>query len=498
MKDDLKNENLHKSESSLISRRRLLKLMGTSTVGIAGSSILTACWPISSPSKTGEGIPTSTATPVGTVTTNIGGTRPFVPYFLGYNNVPTHSPSWTNPDVVNAAKQLKPGTLRYPGGTIANFWDWQNGWLLPGAPVGSTTHSIFRLQELQSAVQATNAKPIYVLNMLTSDLNTQLDMLRTAKGMGLPVEFVELGNEFYLSTPDDYVKTFPTGREYGTMATRWLNAIHAEFPNAKVAAVGSAPASQFGNARKANWNQDMLQTLQGVDSITFHPYVPIPDGVVALGAPSDSVSKLVEAISARWQQFENLIQSLPSSMNIWLTEYNLVSANNVFYTWIHGVIVAQMTLSYLSEPRTELVCFYDMIGKTGNEVIYYSQSGGPLAPFAPTAAGWVMRLLGDTMQGMNSAQPLSLNSSSASSALIGWFFTHGSQHRAFIVNSASQSFTWNVNITISPGQAHYQQLTSDPFKIITDAGSLNVNAGTLRNQLVLPAYSVTQLQLTAP
>src|SRR5713101_1105628 len=174
------------SQNSEISRRRLLQLMGYSVTGIAGISILEACGGPNAPHTVDV-----TVTPYGTVTTKNGATRQIAPYFLGYNNFPIHSPSWDNPDVVNAAVQFKPGTLRYPGGTVANFWDWQNGWFLPGAPSSflNAPRSIYRLQELQIAVQATGAIPIYVLNMLTSDLSTQIDMLSTAHIMGLPVQF---------------------------------------------------------------------------------------------------------------------------------------------------------------------------------------------------------------------------------------------------------------------------------------------------------------------
>src|SRR5207237_10665833 len=119
-------------------------------VCIAGTGFLAACGGPNPPHP----VDVST-TQIGTVTTNAGATRQIAPYFLGYNNVPIHSPSWDNPDVVNAAVQFKPGTLRYPGGTVANFWDWQNGWFLPGAPNGflSAPQSIYRLQELLIAVQ---------------------------------------------------------------------------------------------------------------------------------------------------------------------------------------------------------------------------------------------------------------------------------------------------------------------------------------------------------
>ncbi len=483
------------TESKRLNRRQLLRLVGGGIAGVVGADILAACWGGSTPPPVSGTAPTAAAT----VTATTGATRSLAPYFLGYNNVPIKSPAWTNPEVVKAATQIKPGTLRYPGGTVANYWDWQTGWFVPKSPFSKSQRSIYRLQELQIAVQATGAKPIYVLNMLTSDLNAQLEMLHTAKQMGLPIKFVELGNEFYLPTPGDYTTMFQTGRDYGTMATTWTRAIHSAFPEAEVAVVGSSPAR---NSRQANWNQDMFQTLQGADAITFHPYVPLNDGDVTPNNPSASAAKLSDTVSTRWQQFEGLIQALPSNMNmkVWLTEYNLNNANDISYTWIHGLSAAQMTLTFLQEHLVELVCFYDMIGARGFETIFYNQQGGDtiLKQFTPTASGWTMRLLGSTMQGMTSAEPLSFSSSAGgitASAIQGWLFTDGTRRQAFIVNGSADNMQWEVGSTFPQG-TQFQQLSGDPFKVVTGPESLKTSSGTLSSSINLPAYSVTQVGLS--
>src|SRR5437879_5523069 len=94
--------------NSPISRRRLLQLMGYSAAGMVGTGILAACGGSNPPQPVND-----PSTPIGTATSSLGTARQISPYFLGYNNVPIHSPSWDNPDVVKAATQMKPGTLRY-------------------------------------------------------------------------------------------------------------------------------------------------------------------------------------------------------------------------------------------------------------------------------------------------------------------------------------------------------------------------------------------------
>ena len=476
-----------------ISRRRLLQILGygaaAGAAGAAGASFLAAC---GGPNPVGQGLNNPPA-PAGTMTSGQGQVRQLDPYFLGYNNVPGHSPSWTDPGTVQAALKLKPGTIRYPGGTVANYWDWQNGWFLAGAPGGflNATRIPYRLDELQIAVRATGAKPIFVLNMLTSDVGSQLEMLSTAQQMGLPVELVELGNEFYLSHPDDYVTRFPTGHEYGAMATSWIEAIRAHFPHVRIAAVGAVPVNDpSSDPRKASWNQSMLSSLQGADAVTFHPYV----SVQATSQASD-VASLQQAVSSRWQQFESEFGALPPQMNVWITEYNLVDPKQkVFRTWTDGVLAAQMSLNFLQSPRVERICFYDMIGKTGNEVVFYDLTGQAsahpgLSQFALTAAGWTMSLLGEAIHGMTSAQQLSFD---AGSAPAGWLFSDGQTSTGFITNSSPESITW-TNIQTIGGIQHFQQYASNPSEVITDASSLTLRSGALGSQLIIPGYSVTGL-----
>jgi hypothetical protein len=470
-----------------MSRRRLLQLMGYGVAYTAGASLLAACGDSTPPQPNGN----TTPAPAGTIQSNPGATRQITPYFLGYSNVPGHSPSWTDPDAVQAALKMKPGTLRYPGGTVANYWNWRNGWLLPGAPGSKNAlHTPYKLEDLQIAVHATGTRPIFVLNMLTSDLNSQLDMLRTAQQMNLPVELVELGNEFYLSHPDDYVNKFPTGRDYGAMATSWIEAIRAQFPHIKIAAVGGVPSDAAAKDRKSTWNQDLLTSLKGADALTMHPYVSLPAAVDVT-----DVSSLKAAADARWQNFQSQIQALPPQLNIWITEYNFVDPKQkVFRTWADGILAAEMSLNFLQENRIELICYYDMIGKTGNEVVFYDLSGqgsgNPgLDQYALTAAGWSMSLLGNAIHAMTSAQQLSFGSDSPP---YGWIFTDGTTRRAFIINSSQNNFTW-TNISMDPGIKQFQQYSGVPAALITGSNSLTINNGTLGSQLVLPAYSVTQL-----
>jgi hypothetical protein len=53
-------------------------------------------------------------------------------------------------------KQLDPGTLRYPGGTEADYFDWHTG-----QPTNGSSSYSFTLTDLYHAYQATGAPPVF-------------------------------------------------------------------------------------------------------------------------------------------------------------------------------------------------------------------------------------------------------------------------------------------------------------------------------------------------
>jgi len=76
-------------------------------------------------------VPVSLTGPVRTVT----------PTLLGLNAVNVTGPRWDDSKLDAVLKQFGPGVLRYPGGTNANYWDWQTGWFQPGPTRGPSART---------------------------------------------------------------------------------------------------------------------------------------------------------------------------------------------------------------------------------------------------------------------------------------------------------------------------------------------------------------------
>lgn len=129
---------------------------------------------------------------------------------------------------------LAPSTIRWPGGTEADFYDWHTG-----ATTRKAGRVPFTLSDLAAAYRATGAVPIFDLNVLTpanrTDPTDQIAMLKQAEKLGLPIDYVEVGNELYAGQPG-FKEAYPDGTVYARTVSIYVKALHEAFPGVKVAA----------------------------------------------------------------------------------------------------------------------------------------------------------------------------------------------------------------------------------------------------------------------
>ena len=177
-------------------------------------------------------------------------------------------PTYFNPGFPPALQGLNLGVLRFPTGTGANYWDWNQGDFLLNYDDGHTAASLYTSplselkNELASASPAGNTTALFILNMLTDPMCVpappgpptsyctpspsspneayQLQMLQEAKNIGLNIPQIELGNEFYLPQAC-YMDVYPTVQDYVNAANQWINDIRSQsgYSKVKLAAVGA-------------------------------------------------------------------------------------------------------------------------------------------------------------------------------------------------------------------------------------------------------------------
>lgn len=419
-------------------------------------------------------------------------TVPFEGTNLDYSGV---AEPYGEPSVLRAVTSLAPGTIRYPGGAIANYWDWQTGSVNQPPSTTETRSGTtktkpgrqrtygFTLSTLKQITSATGAVPIFDLNVVTSTLDSQIRMLQTAAQMGIPIRYVELGNEFYLSK-SNYIHAFPTATDYADLVASWVPAIRAAFPTAQIAAVASGSTA---TPREQSWNSTLLSVAgNDINAVTLHYY---PGTSNSAGAPPSPTTVLAGA-SIEWRPIDQIINSLPAHLSVWLTEYNLVPSALALgspalgTTWEHGLYVAGLDMQVLETPRVALTDYWDLFGKALDA--QFTATTPPVA----TPAGTASQLINQAMRAATGITVLTIANDpvldGSVKAVSGIKVTASSGgNRLIFVNLGSSSVNLATGSLI-PAGASAQQLSGSLSMQAVNSRSLHVP-----RDLTLPPYSVT-------
>jgi hypothetical protein len=338
------------------------------------------------------------------------------PAFAGLN-APFRKNSWLalTPELREAAAALSPGAIRVFGGTTANYWNWRTGKFYDrhGVPRqyrrAQRQMSPVHLDDWARLVQGANAVPIFDLNLVTSGLSDQLAMLRAASDLGMPIRWVELGNELYLHAPL-VDRAIPSARAYGHKATRWIAAIKAEFPQAQVAAVAFGNRRSWsGDARRRHWDWRMLATLRGEDALTFHTYWRTPRGRLSPPRRAKVLAAPIRRLAALRRA---ALHKLPAGVAAWVTEWNMWHGSSLLGTWANGLSDATYLLGLLGEPWVRQADLHALIYRKPFGALFPSASGfgdqTSTVPFAPTATGNVLGILHPSLFGRARVRGLTL------------------------------------------------------------------------------------------
>jgi hypothetical protein len=437
---------------------------------------------------------------------------------LGYNGKmqgdPWRTDPFDNPNLRDVITRSMIGTFRYPGGTIANYYDWVNGY------DNRKLQGHYLTSNLKLAYDDAGFTPTYVVNMLTGTLQEALDGLQQAQNDGLPVTLVELGNEFYLSDAD-YVNKYPSGTEYGQECQTWITAIKSQFPGVKCAVVVTMKVG----TRNSTWSDEVLSACSNYDSVIVHwyeqsglePAVVTGNGTQneqdtqwAAFTGTDGVKIMLSKPNHGW----NLLRSqnnLPSNVDIWVTEFNLKDSNGaVRQTWANGLFNANQIHAFLQDGRVSRIYHHNWLSSNkqaifglNNELDHvltnHGQGDLTTTPYEFGAPGQVVKLFAEVMTGSDAIAPLSFETSpkvtppgyDAYDALYGWKFMEGASERAILVNTSDTAYEIKT-ANIAPAGSHMRKLSGNPITYVTgENDTLNyATAGEMPPVLRVPAYGI--------
>jgi hypothetical protein len=449
-----------------------------------------------------------------------GPIRPLANAVMSINGQNLMNPGgwWSSSQLRAKFAQLGPQILRFFGGSTANYWDWQLGQFInnpyaqqaepkqPPVPV--------LLSDWAAMANAANAVPLYNLNVLTSSLSYQLQMLHTAHDTyGLPILYVELGNELYRDKPGA-AQTFPSGAEYGTLATQWIAAIKADFPSVKVAACGHSVKDgnpNWGSPREPKWNQTMLTTLSGEDALTFHTYWGSGlSGGTIVGASDNQLGLDMASPYKRFGDLKNFdFPYLPSGVTAWVTESNLFDRHSQIHGfWAQALHHATYACNILPVSTVEIYGAHCLIDTACFGAVFNDDKGYLLKGFQGPPVDKPTQVLGRTATGFGYGEAMAaINQATDVQALavsgapilattnypaiLGAVFNTPAGPSALLVNLTRTSANLNLPANLI-GRPY--QISSAPFDswIYTEA-DVTVTTGTVASPITVPAFSITRI-----
>eukprot|EP00729_Bicosta_minor_P018458 gene18458-32957_t len=369
-------------------------------------------------------------------------------HFLGYNVVNLQSGNFTTDAkyVASTADILRAGTLRYPGGNLADWWDWKAGWCIPETTAqgcaalknpcaNKQQRKVYKLEEFKIALDAAGAIAVLMMNLLTATLDDQMQYLQRAKNVGVLVEgtYVELGGEFYWGK---YSCRWDRAADYAKDANAWAAEIKRQFPEVRIMAVAAHSIEmQAPNDRGSCWNTELYPLLsENIDGVVIHPYLHLTDpktggGPLQPGIPARTASEgptgWYEYNDSKVQRLNaDVIKSdsgaemlfgvpfslstaaagdvgtktkLPDRFKMIVTEWNVMERGGPLHlSWAHALFVAAATHSFLQIPQMETVMLHCLLNGFGWGALYETDADFR-APFGGTPPeGSVATALGKT------------------------------------------------------------------------------------------------------
>ena len=423
-------------------------------------------------------------------------------------------PSWKNQSFIDSVKALHLEIIRYPGGTESQYFDWQtgssvpaflwlNGTLFSHRYIGTVPHLSYPLSELLYFYQQTGVKPIFCLNLLTKDLANQLVMLQSAKNMGIPVEYIELGNELYF-TDTDFINKYPNPIDYvSDVKNNWLPQLKNAFPDAKIAIIGSYDGLTDLNGNNTpkrihTWNNTVFAQNLNSNAITFHYY--LPPNTTTLSNPN--ISQALAAPFRHWKTLKaNTVDKVTNGMECWVTEYNLNDGNQTNYaiasSWTHGLYTASLYGLMLEEPKITMLLNHQITGSPAfASLASYTPFGDTLSN-KMTAEGNAMRLLHKSIKGKNTATKLDFSNNPSITvgaavypSLMGWIFEEDSEKELFILNLSNTSFNLNFSAIFDDSFSYEQITATNPLQKNITTQNLTISKGVANSSFQSLPYSL--------
>ena len=303
----------------------------------------------------------------------------------GFNsNMMSGDYGYLDEDFVALAKALQPQTLRFPGGTVGNFYHWKiSGFRQDEMNSTLSTQlnkrnrgnfdklkkrrdGIISFDDYMMLCQDLDITPIVVVNLWTGNPAESAAWVQYTMEKGYEVKHWELGNEYYLP---HYVKKFRTVEIYMNEAKKHALAMKAVNPDIKVSICATPVAFHkegfLIKSVQRKWDEKLSTYAAPTSSDWFDAYSV---HVYAYKAVKNVEIDIMRRYLFGWIHYEceeamNYYQDLFPDKEMWVTEWNIANpANRVANTQLHAMYVGDFFLKLLSYPHITHANFHVITG----------------------------------------------------------------------------------------------------------------------------------------
>ncbi|MCO5249643.1 MAG: hypothetical protein M9887_11930 [Chitinophagales bacterium] len=288
------------------------------------------------------------------------------------------APIEDEPEIKTITQTLKPNALRFPGGTIANFYHPDGvGYGLRESETKGRLAEIVKAMPLfkDNAIyhfakicKMSNSDVVFAANILTGTIDEAVWVLDYFKKQNIKVIGIELGNELYFK---QYSDVFPDVQAYIKKAKEFAKVLKQKYPEIPLGAVAGDPT---GPNPKGNNEKVMNIWNAAVGKETFYDfYIPhlYSKTQVCQNMGGNDLQKIFDcvniALAPEHYNYTQIVldhyKAFYGNKKMWITEWNSEAAsyvsNSVRQAGFVGEFLMNLVDASIKNPEVEYAFFHN-------------------------------------------------------------------------------------------------------------------------------------------
>lgn len=405
---------------------------------------------------------------------------------------------WSDANLQSAITNYFPMTnLRFPGGSVGNYYNYQTDNFFINA---TTSPNLINFNNLGNVLDypgynafttSSGATSTYMLNIMFNDVLNSKNEYLNRYNSGLPIKWVELGNELYLNENQvgPYVSNIAS---YISHSQQIVSEIKAVNPNAKLAVCLEKDDFNVGE-----WNHILSQNQTYFDAATLHNYIAINHHFYSKYVSYGMLSSYKTSLN-RFNQYNQLFPSKP----LLLTEWGITgNVDQPYFLETIGIADAFLAIEKANElnivKQAGIHMLYKNNANSSPTLMYYDNSNN----LRLTSKGVLYSKLFEVFKNAEvyNAETISAELSAGLKSVNAKMVKNGNQFKIFAVNKlpVDSPFHLEVDGNIFNGNYTIETLVDDMsnptngFLAASNSWSNSNGSGLI----ILPASSISIINI---